>query len=126
MQFNKIHVLNTLKRYDGQPHSHGGYDCNRLLLEALEHDPNNIPEYSTPIQGRTVLRKYLNVRNMKQYLLEVGFKQIDPRLISDFDVIIDGLNCSFYLDRKMFGTREGNFCFVPYNNDQKMEIYRWQ
>lgn len=123
--FNKLRILEVMGEYNKQPHQHGMTDCNLMLLQALGHDITQIPQYETPIQGRTALRSYLGVRSMKQYLLENGFRKIDPVLISDFDVILSGVNCSFYIDGKMFGVHDGSFCLLPYQHNNKFEVFRW-
>ncbi|WP_068872000.1 hypothetical protein [Edwardsiella tarda] len=127
MKYNFLTVLKVMGEYNNKPHAHGQYDCNRMLLSALGHDVNNLPEYNTPIRGRTALRKYLQVKNMGQYLEQVGFQKISPVLISDFDVIISGVNCSIYLDGKMFGVRGGTneFGLIPYQLNNNFEVYRW-
>jgi hypothetical protein len=128
---NPFKFLEVFADYRGKEHGHGVYDCNLMVLEATGYDVKSIPPYSTAMGGLKSLRSF-GFRRMGDYLESKGYKQIEPVFISDFDIVLDGINCGIYFDGLLFALSENNrFDFIRFDreklNNNKIKVFqKWQ
>lgn len=123
-------MLKTLAEYKGKPHICGTNDCNLMVLELTGFDTTKVEPFTSVFSGRRSLRKATSCKTMNQYLESIGSRKINPNLVSDGCILLQGIHSFVYFDGLIFGvnytTKTFEWNSLPLEQLQEFEVYKWQ
>lgn len=120
-------MIDLINKYKGLEYICGTNDCNLMMLEHTDFDITKIKPFSDIKSGFKSISTAIGYQTLHKYLVNNGYKQINPLEAEDGCVIISRIHCFLWFDGKLFGVSPRNifeFMDVSIKQQQQLKVYK--